>query len=56
LTYRGRRVSGENVKRQLFAAADGRRFLVRVPEGGMAAVPPLEIVLHWPSTLKPAAR
>jgi dipeptidyl aminopeptidase/acylaminoacyl peptidase len=36
--------------------ADGRRFLVRVPEGGEAAMPPLDIVLHWPSTLKPTAR
>jgi hypothetical protein len=34
-------------------ASDGRRFLVNVPEGGAVAVQPLDIVLHWPSTLRP---
>ncbi len=33
-------------------SADGRRFLVRLAPEGEPSVPPLEIILNWPSSLR----
>jgi Tol biopolymer transport system component len=35
-------------------SADGRRFLVRVPAEGEASVPPVEVLINWPATLRKA--
>jgi Tol biopolymer transport system component len=36
------------------ASADGRRFLVRLPAEGEASVPPIEVLINWPATLRKA--